>query len=236
MPGSEPGSASAPRYGGGRLLRVGRYRFERPFGLILTAAIFQLAAPEEDWARWVTIVLQAGVVLAALEVARSSPRVRDAAALALGAVVVVSGIVAIVAGGLGGGPGRLIALALVVLAPAAIVHALVAQVREEGITVETMLAGLSLYLLAGIGFAFLFGAIDEIGSTPFFASGRSGTPSEFLYYSFTTMTTTGYGDFTAGTAVGRAVSVTEALAGQIYLVTVVALIVGNLGWRANRPR
>lgn len=235
MPGSESGSASAHPVGDGRLLRASRYRFERVFALILAAAIFQVAAPEEDWARWLTIVLQAGVVLASLEVARSSPRIRDAAALALGLVIVVSGAAAITTGGLGAAAGRLIALALVVLAPAAIVHALVAQVREEGITVGTMLAGLSLYLLAGIGFAFLFGAIDEVGPSPFFASGEPGTPSDFLYYSFATMTTTGYGDFTAGTEVGRAVSITEALLGQIYLVTVVALIVGNLGLRAQRP-
>ena len=43
------------------------------------------------------------------------------------------------------------------------------------------------------------------------------------------MTTTGYGDFVAGTEPGRALSVFEAVVGQVYLVTVVALIVANLG-------
>jgi hypothetical protein len=43
------------------------------------------------------------------------------------------------------------------------------------------------------------------------------------------MTTTGFGDLTAAHDVGRSLAITEALIGQIYLVTLVALIVGNLG-------
>jgi hypothetical protein len=42
------------------------------------------------------------------------------------------------------------------------------------------------------------------------------------------MTTVGYGDLTARTDFGHALSTTEALIGQIYLVTIVALIVSNL--------
>jgi len=45
------------------------------------------------------------------------------------------------------------------------------------------------------------------------------------------LTTTGYGDFVAATGLGRAIAITEALVGQVYLVTVVAAIVSNL-----RPR
>jgi hypothetical protein len=52
-----------------------------------------------------------------------------------------------------------------------------------------------------------------------------------LYYSFTTLTTVGYGDFTARTNLGHTLSVSEALTGQIYLVTIVSLVVANLGRR-----
>ena len=52
-----------------------------------------------------------------------------------------------------------------------------------------------------------------------------------LYFSFVTITTVGYGDFTAATDLGRSLAITEALIGQIYLVTVVAAIVGGLGAR-----
>ena len=57
----------------------------------------------------------------------------------------------------------------------------------------------------------------------------------WFYYRFVTLTTTGFGDLTAATDVGRALTITEALIGQIYLVTVVALIVTNIGpGRAER--
>ncbi len=59
-------------------------------------------------------------------------------------------------------------------------------------------------------------------------------PSDFVYYSFVTLTTVGYGDLTASTGIGRMLSVTEALVGQLYLVTVVAILVSNLG-RNRKP-
>jgi hypothetical protein len=101
------------------------------------------------------------------------------------------------------------------------------------VTLHTVSAGLCLYLLIGMAFAFLFGALGDLGN-PFFAHGVAGTPPNLLYYSLTTLTTTGYGDYVAGTELGRALSVTEALIGQIYLVTVVAVLVSNLGMRRVR--
>jgi hypothetical protein len=52
---------------------------------------------------------------------------------------------------------------------------------------------------------------------------------DFVYYSFVTMTTLGYGDLTARANLGRMLSVTEALFGQLYLVSVVAVLVANIG-------
>ncbi len=60
------------------------------------------------------------------------------------------------------------------------------------------------------------------------------TVAHCLYFSFTSLTTVGYGDLTARTNLGHTLSVSEALLGQIYLVTVVSLIVANLG--RSRPR
>jgi len=63
----------------------------------------------------------------------------------------------------------------------------------------------------------------------FFANGNSATTSHCLYFSFTTLTTVGYGDFVARTDTGHTLAIFEALIGQIYLVTIVSLIVSNLG-------
>ena len=60
---------------------------------------------------------------------------------------------------------------------------------------------------------------------------RAAQPVAYLYFSYTTLTTVGFGDLTAGTDLGRMLAVVEALMGQLYLVTVVAFIVAT-----RRPR
>ena len=65
----------------------------------------------------------------------------------------------------------------------------------------------------------------------FFAQHAAASSQNLLYFSFATITTSGYGDLTAATDVGRSLAIAEALIGQIYLVTVVAAIVGGLGRR-----
>ena len=54
-----------------------------------------------------------------------------------------------------------------------------------------------------------------------------GNASEHVYYSFTVLTTTGFGDLTAAHGVGRALAVLEMLMGQIYLVTVISILIGR---------
>ena len=60
-------------------------------------------------------------------------------------------------------------------------------------------------------------------------------PVTYLYFSFVTLTTVGYGDYSAGSDVGRMMAVVEALVGQLYLVTVVAIVIGNIGRPRQRP-
>jgi len=69
---------------------------------------------------------------------------------------------------------------------------------------------------------------------PFFAQTDTIARTDFLYFSFVTLTTTGYGDLSAAGNAGRALSVSEAILGQVYLVTVVAVVVSNLGRPAPR--
>jgi Ion channel len=90
---------------------------------------------------------------------------------------------------------------------------------------------------AGNLYPYAYGVVAELSSESFFAETSATTISDFLYFSFTTMSTTGFGDLTAATDTGPALAVTEELAGQIYLVTVVAVIVSNLGrGRPSRGR
>ena len=91
-----------------------------------------------------------------------------------------------------------------------------------------MFGALAVYVLVGLTFGFVIGAIATGVSTPYFASGTDATQNARVYFSFTTLTTTGFGDYTAATRGGRALAVLEMLLGQLYLVTVIALLVGNL--------
>ncbi|HXB15984.1 MAG TPA: potassium channel family protein [Solirubrobacteraceae bacterium] len=121
---------------------------------------------------------------------------------------------------------------LVAIAPVAILTGVIRRLSAtRAVTVEAVLGVVCVYLLIGMFFAFVYGAIDRIGTGHFFAQSVTATASRFQYYSFTTLATVGYGDLTSSSNLGHTLSVAEALLGQIYLVTVVSLIVGNLGRR-----
>jgi Ion channel len=93
------------------------------------------------------------------------------------------------------------------------------------VMIQSIYGALSAYLIIGLMFAAFYTAIDHLGGGHFFASGQPGSTQTFQYFSFTTLTTLGYGDFTAAGNSGRAVAVLEALIGQIFLVTLVARLV-----------
>jgi hypothetical protein len=169
----------------------------------------------------------------AFAIARSS-RAMTAAARALAVAGVVVAALHAVGGPVGDGEARVMNALLVALGPPAIAVGVVRNLRTSGaVRIEAVMGVLSLYMLLGMAFAFLFGALDRLGPQPFFADGSDATTATCLYYSFTTLATVGYGDLTARTDLGHTLSIFEALAGQIYLVTVVSLIVGNLGRRAG---
>ena len=198
--------------------------------LILFTTFFQMAASDNEAARVLTIFLQGFTLIAALTV--SGVRrwiVHFAAAVSAIAALTALGIV-IGSGDLDLGGGRALGFLLVALAPPAILIGIVRQARRSGkITLRTMFGVLCVYLLIGTAFAYAYGIMSTVDDAPFFAEISGGNQSDFLYFSFTTMTTTGYGDLTAAQDLGRSLAITEALVGQIYLVTLVALIVGNLG-------
>ena len=160
------------------------------------------------------------------------------AAAVLSLLALVLSISSATIGGIGEGSSLSMNAALVALGPPAVAVGIVRNVRSSGqVRLESVLGVLSLYMLIGMAFGFLYGAIDRIDGEPFFAGGELATVSRCLYFSFTTLTTVGYGDLVARSDLGHTLAVFEALIGQIYLVTVVSLIVGNLGRPARRaPR
>ena len=74
--------------------------------------------------------------------------------------------------------------------------------------------------------------LDALASTRFF--GQEVSTTTYMYFSLITISTVGYGDFAAVTEVGRMAAASEAVIGQVYLVTFVALIVARFA--AGMPR
>jgi hypothetical protein len=227
-------AANLPAKEGDAGARARRERYGVLLAALVTAFAFQGIANPGAWQQVVTTALLATTLLLALRAAGARRSVVTAAAV-VGVAMVVFSIVEAASGHVDGAGTRIANLLLVVLAPPAIVVGVVRSLRARGqVTVEAVFGVLCLYILIGMFFAFLYGTIDRLGG-PFFAQDVSATVARCLYFSFTTMTTVGYGDLTAATNLGHTLAVSEALLGQIYLVTIVAVIVGNLS-RPQRAR
>jgi Ion channel len=94
---------------------------------------------------------------------------------------------------------------------------------------RTILGALSVYAVLGILFTFLYGVIERVQGGAFFEGHPHPASSDFLFFSYTTLTTTGYGNLVPGGQPGRLISGFEMMAGQIFLVTLVAGLVSL--WR-----
>ena len=92
------------------------------------------------------------------------------------------------------------------------------------VTTDTVMGAACAYMLFGICFALIYGTIGQFMPGGFFGVGKSPT-SDYLFFSFTTLTTVGYGNLIPVTPVGQSLAMVEALSGQIYLVVVVARLV-----------
>ena len=177
-------------------LRIHEHGYGLLLAIILVSLSFQLAAPEGDLTHLVTVVLQGGTFLAALWTSQVRTRLLRIASILV--IVATAGATAALAlsGNVDGGAARILSFLLAIGAPLAIVHGVVRHFREEGqVTLQTMFGVLCIYLLLGSLFAFTYGVIDHVGAAPFFAQiAGEATSSDYLYFSFSTMTTTGYGD------------------------------------------
>jgi len=125
--------------------------------------------------------------------------------------------------------------ALIALAPVAILRRVRKEFVEEGVDSEVVLGALCAYLYLGNWFAFLYRAAAVLSDTPFFAQPGAEDGLNYLYFSFITLTTVGYGDLSPAYGPGRMLAVTEAIAGQLYLVSVVALSVNDYERRKAPP-
>lgn len=213
----------------GRQDGVATHRYGRVAIATAIVVVATIALPDDDAGHGLALVLQALLLLLATIAAR------DTAGRVLSAV----GVSAAVLGAIGAAGAALPAWLVLGLSGAlagamvaTLARGIVAHVRAAGVTVQSVGGGLAMYLLIGLLFADAVGAVAAVGDATYFAQGTDGTSGERIYFSFMSLTTTGFGDLTPHTEVGRALAVLEVLTGQIYLVVVIALLVGNLRRRA----
>jgi hypothetical protein len=93
------------------------------------------------------------------------------------------------------------------------------------VTIQSIYGALSAYLIIGLMFAACYAAIQRLDEKDFFVDHEPANTQTIQYFSFTTLTTLGYGDFTAANNGGRSIAVMEAVTGQVFLATLVARLV-----------
>jgi ion channel len=217
-----PSTVPAPR---------GTARFGVVLLLLLVTYVFLAAGPTGHWVPFVAVVLQGATLLAALLASDANRRLWRIAQ-----VVVAVGLLAAVGvwlSDLSNSDGVLFVLNVLLVGAAPVAIALF-LIRRRVVDVHTVMGAICIYVLIGMLWSFAFGAIGAFSSSPFFAQPGPTNISDYLYFSFVTLTTVGYGDLTAAGGLGRALAVTEALIGQLYLVTVVALVVSRMAYSPRR--
>ena len=208
------------------------------FSIVLSILATALVG-DSEWGRLVAAALVGATLLLILRTTEARGSVRLVAAVVVAVALLASALTATLGEeDLATWAVPAIGAFLALVAPLAVVRALV---HQRTVTYQTVLAALCLYLLGGMFFAFVYTVSGELGGSSFFVGEQAERTVDFLYFSFVTLTTTGYGDLVAATDFGRMLAVTEALLGQLYLVSVVAVLAANLGrargdWRTNlRP-
>jgi voltage-gated potassium channel len=213
-----------------------RRRFADSYGLVLLLLVISYfcdaALGDDTWGRVVVVFVLAAatwLALRASQVQRRPMRVAQALIPLLCVVAVASLLIGQenVAHAVTGA----ITLVLVVAAPIAIGWHLA---RNMALSVETFLGAVCIYLLIAQLFATLFALTAILAGQAFFVQTSHPSAMDYIYFSFVTMTTVGYGDYTSALNVGRMLAMTEAVFGQLYLITVVSLVVQNLGARRQK--
>jgi Ion channel len=201
--------------------------------LMLVLATYVLASllPDKGWSAVAISVTGSTTAVFALSAAGVRPIwVRRALGAAL--LAIAFNVIAAISGSRGWQSGA--SLIMVTLLAISMGRVLESVVMAPRISARTILGAVSVYTSLGLLFAFLFGTIDRLQGGVFFSGVPHPDGSDFVFFSYTTLTTVGYGDLVPNGQPGQMVSGLEMLIGQIFLVTLVAGLVS--GWRPGQDR
>ena len=198
--------------------------------LIALTIIVDFSSLTAGWAVVLSTIIAAVTLVFVFTASDATPRTVAAVRVIAGACVVLA-IIGATLGDASRVPGLVSAntALLTILAPVVIARRLV---HQPSISIHTVAGGLCLYLLIGLFFAYVFALVNGLAG-PFFVQAGATRMADFVYFSYITMATVGYGDLTPQTDLARMLAVSDGITGQLFLVTVVAFFLGNLGKRRS---
>jgi len=201
---------------------------------VVSLSLVDLSPSKGDDVPWGSLIVSAFVVLlfiVAMSATGVAQRWRRTLSLVLMVGYVLTVLVTVTAYDAGTGdqfrPSALWSL-LAVLVPVAVVRRVV---LPPEVTARPLLRAIAPYLLLAFRFFMVFLSIGAFQDGPFF--GRDVGTTEYMYFSLVTITTLGYGDLSPTSNVGQLAAVSEAVIGQVFLVTLVAALVSRF---AARPK
>jgi Ion channel len=201
-------------------------RFVLVWLLILVLVGLLILLPETTAGRSTTTIFTGLVLAAAVRASRVRSRAMTVA-IAIVAAMTAAATLSLVIEGYSATTADTIVMTVFTLGmPVAILSGLRG---ERTINIQTVFGAVSLYFMLGLLFAFLISTAARFTDQPYFAQGNDGSMSQRVYFSYVTLATLGYGDLTPATSVGRLLAVLETIAGSLYLVTAVSLVVTRLG-------
>ena len=195
------------------------------YGLLLLVLMASYVLSAFVSGRWVAAV-QTGLFLGVSLIAFQAERVKRRTARLVAGVIVAGSVVAVVLLLNKSDVGSELAYswsALMLLFAAAMIVRRVLEWPE--VSLRSIYGAVSAYIIIGLMFAAIYAAINQFSAGEFFVQVSMPSLKTIQYFSFTTLTTLGYGDYTARLSGGQAIAVMEAMLGQIFLATLVARLV-----------
>jgi hypothetical protein len=205
-------------------------KFEDAFGLVLVLVLVTYVLgsiiSDSGWTGVLITLTTTATAIVALTSTHASPLAVRRATIVGAAALILALISAI-----GGGRGGLNLASFLVLGLLAVGMGAVLQrvMTAQTVTARTIAGAISVYASLGLFFTWLYVLVDRLEGGGFFEHAAGGKTGDILFFSYTTLTTTGYGNLVPAHQVGRMLSGLEMMIGQIFLVTLVAGLVSL--WR-----
>jgi len=200
------------------------------FGLVLVSVLltYVLASllSNRGWESVILCVATSATSVIALASAHARPRLVRAALLLSGVTILLAAVGAASGGRFWLNLATVVQVGLLTVAMGAVLQRVV---TSERVGSRTILGALSVYTVLGLLFTFVYGFVERVQGGAFFEGHAHPAGGDFLFFSYTTLTTTGYGNLVPGGQPGRMISGLEMMIGQIFLVTLVAGLVSL--WR-----